>query len=223
MFDKEEKADLKRFHYPSARGETWREYIAHRLRMSENGIASYTKRYYARLKFSKYIDVTTAMDNMAMKIIPKGKRGVVYMGNANEAPANSPIKIKKFIRAPTARRLLKCFQKRPDNVTILEVDEYFTSQTCAKCLGRFERRTKSFKFKVCRDCTYSTELHEMTLVPTAVATVSRGIRRPIIHEMTENRIQNPKTVVWQRDITAAKCILIKGICFILLMWQYQYL
>lgn len=32
------------------------------------------------------------------------------------------------------------------------VDEYYTSQTCAKCFGRFDRNTRKDRFKVCRNC-----------------------------------------------------------------------
>lgn len=195
---------MKRTNNPSPHGVRWIEYIAHRLRMSGNGVAAYTKRYYARLKFSKYIDVNSAMDKMAMKIAPKGKRCVVYLGAADVA-ADSPIKIKKHVRAPGGRRLLKSLQKR-DNVTILKVDEYYTSQTCAKCFGRFDVATKSHHFKVCRNCRYSDRM----LVPTTITTVSRRSKVRITHEIDENRRTIPRTVVWQRDIVAAKCILYKG-------------
>lgn len=147
------------------------------------------------------------MDKLAMKIAPSGKHCVIYMGAADIAP-DSPIKIKKFVRAPGTRRLLKSFKKR-DNTTILKVKEDYTSQTCAKCFGRFDRRTKAHKFKVCRNCTYS----EHMLMPTTISTVSRSGLAPIIHEINQNRQLNPQTVVWQRDIVAAKCILYKGICF----------
>lgn len=91
-------------HNPSPRGVGWLNYVQHRLRMSRNGIAAYTKRYYARLKFGKYIDVNRILDEMAMRIVPNGKRALIYLGAADFAP-DSPIKIKTFVRAPAARRL----------------------------------------------------------------------------------------------------------------------
>lgn len=35
---------------------------------------------------------------------------------------------------------------------VLFIDEYMTSQTCAKCFSRFDPRTKRQRFKVCKEC-----------------------------------------------------------------------
>lgn len=178
-------------------------YIAHRLRMTKNGIAAYTKRYYARLCFGKYIDVNRILDEMAMQIVPSGKQALIYLGAADFAP-DSPINIKKFVRAPSARRLMNSVKKRKC-ARILKIDEYMTSQTCAKCLGRFDRATRSHHFKVCK-CIYNPEM----LLPTSYQTQSRRRLAPIRHIEPKWQLKLAWTTVWHRDIVAAKCILYKG-------------
>lgn len=218
-FKREEEADLQMYNNPSPRGIRWRVYIEHRFRMAVNGIPAYTKKYYARLRFGKYIDVNRILDEMAMKIVPNGRRALIYLGAADIAP-DSPISIPKFVRAPGARRLMNSVRKRPGCARILKVDEYMTSQTCAKCFARFDRRTRSHHFKVCRNCVYSPEM----LLTTSYQTQSRRALAPIIHEIDpEWQLTLARTTVWHRDIVAAKCILYKGMyCIVLNLFLLSY-
>lgn len=154
------------------------------------------------------------------------------------------------------------------NCVILPVDEYFTSQTCAKCFGRFPRHTRSRRFKVCLNCLPMIQ----AMLPSVII-AKRGkrdlqmIRRALLANQVvtngeesyldltirllskvnlhlKNWLVNPVTgvlenvnadqqpielpggeiganadanqqprvlkTVWNRDIVAAKCILIKG-------------
>lgn len=47
---------------------------------------------------------------------------------------------------------------------IILADKYFTSQTCANCFGRFNRRTRSHKFNLCQDC----RPREDAMLPTLI-------------------------------------------------------
>lgn len=75
---------------------------------------------------------------------------IVYMESADFAP-NSPISIIKHVRCPGLRKLIGAFKERGDCI-IRSVDEYMTSQYCAKCFTRFPRWTKSKRFKTCNNC-----------------------------------------------------------------------
>lgn len=49
-----------------------------------------------------------------------------------------------------SRKLVKSFKKLGCVVRL--ADDWMTSPTCAKYFGRFDRRTKSNRFKVCQQC-----------------------------------------------------------------------
>ena len=250
---------------PSPKGSNWPDYVHHRLRMFENAIDTYTTEKYANLRFNKYINSVQASDQKAGELV-NYQSSIVYFG-ASETPANSPIKIKKHMRAPGSRKLINSFNKRR-NVVIIPVNENYTSQTCGRCLGRFNRTYRSHRFKVCQNCR---SRHE-AMLPSMVVTM-KGKRRQredrlnnfimrcdanengthpnqsimdtllskvLIHRyewlvnpengdmedvsfvdsvvrdqseyLTAGVQPNPwiKKTVWNRDIVAAKCILIKG-------------
>lgn len=72
------------------------------------------------------------------------------MGAAQIA-ANSPIKIKKHVRTPGNRKMLKSFKKMEGN-TIRMVNEKRSSRLCGRCFDPFPLRTLSHRFKVCEWC-----------------------------------------------------------------------
>lgn len=72
------------------------------------------------------------------------------MGRAQIA-ANSPIKIKKHVRAPGNRKMLKSFKKMEGN-TIRMVNEDRSSRLCGRCIDPFPLSTLSHRFKVCEWC-----------------------------------------------------------------------
>lgn len=146
-----------------------------------------------------------------------------------------------------------------------------TSQTCARCSGRFDIRTKRHRFKVCRNCIQNPDMmlprswtakkgrhllrHEAENVSIDLLEFKRDIYvhlmfllffltvlfcfilfwhlknadQPINVAVAAARGLVPKTktwqlnlnnviattIVWHRDIVAAKCILYKG------MFLYQ--
>lgn len=45
-----------------------------------------------------------------------------------------------------------------DMIFVMKVPEEFTSQTCARCGGRFEIGPKRRRFKVCRNCILNEEM-----------------------------------------------------------------
>lgn len=151
-FEEQEKAHFKSFQHgmPSPKGKrTWKSYIEHRVAMMTAGMALYATRKYARLRFDKYVESYRASDLFAASLTNK-KPSMIYLGAAQMAP-NSPIGIKKRLRCPGTRKLLASFKKL-GNCVVLFVDEYYTSQTCPICFGRFDQRTKKMRFKVCTDC-----------------------------------------------------------------------
>lgn len=203
--------------------------------MMTEGLGVYATRKYARLNFDKYVGENRAMDNFAASLTKK-MPSIVYLGAAQVSP-NSPIGIKKRWRCPGNRKLLRSFKKL-GNVIVRFVDEYFTSQTCARCFGRFDPRTKPNRFKVCQQC----HMDENALLPRQI--ISTASKRQLKKWREQQRIEGNPTrpagtslvskiivfykcylndagdlvyfddqtkTVWHRDIVAAKCILYKGI------------
>lgn len=257
---------------PSPKGANWLDYIHHCLRMFEYAIATYTTEKYTNLRFNKYIHSVRASDQKAGELV-NYQPAIVFFGAA-DPPANSPIKIKKHVRVPGSRKLINSFKKR-GNVVVIPVNENFSSQTCARCYGRFNRRYKSHRFKVCQNCR---PCHEAMLPPMIVTLKGKRRQRDdrlqhflmeqeaeangtqpdqrivdsllskvLIHRyewlvnpengvmedvsivnavvrdqeiaaeyLTGGVLQTPRIrkTVWNRDIVAAKCILIKGKFFI---------
>lgn len=152
VFTDQEQQQFRSYYWliPSPKGNrSWKSYIDYRLTMMERGMAVYATRKYARLSFDKYVESYRASDNFAAQLTQK-QPSIIYLGAAELAP-NSPIGIKKRLRCPGTRKLLASFKKL-GNCIVLFVDEYYTSQTCAKCFGRFDRRTKKNRFKICQQC-----------------------------------------------------------------------
>lgn len=164
---------------PSPRGSTWASYILHRLRMLEEGISTYTTRSYARMRLDKHIEWHRAIDLLAGRLV-NHMPAIIYMGSGGSTPANSPIGIKKHVRCPGTRKLIEAFKKR-GNCVVRMVDEYLTSQTCAKCFGRFDRRTKPYRYKLCADCQpYPFNFHPnriITNVSKRLLQMKRGIMK----------------------------------------------
>lgn len=182
LFTFEEKYDRNQVaatigEMPSPRGTAWRLYIQHRLRMMEFGIETYTTRNYARLRFDKYIEWHRAIDRMAGALV-NHKPSIIYLGNGNFAP-NSPISIRKHVRCPGTRKLIESFKKRA-NCIVLMVDEFNTSQHCAKCFSRFPRRTKSYRFKKCDHCLPNPIVQLPALIVTNVSKRILQMKRAII-------------------------------------------
>lgn len=148
---------------PSPLGQNWLHYVHHRLKMLKDGIDAYASPQYTRLALDKYIESTRAVDQIIGKLT-NNEPSIVFLGNG-ETPPNSPIKIKKHTRCPGTRKLVNSFKKR-SNCVVLSVDEYFTSQTCAKCFGRFDVTTKKNKFKICQDCQPKRE----AMLPSKIVT-----------------------------------------------------
>lgn len=126
---------------PSPLGKHWLNYVHHRLKMVKKGLEAYTTRKYTRLSLDKYIESSRAIDQIAGEMV-NGQPALVFLGNGGDTPPNSPIRIKKHVRCPGKRKILRAFKKRR-KVIVLPVDEYFTSQTCGRCLQRLDIRTKN--------------------------------------------------------------------------------
>lgn len=124
-------------------------YIEYRLAMMTQGMAVYATRKYARLSFDKFVESYRISDKIAASLTNK-KPSMIYLGAGQMAP-NSPIGIKRRLRCPGTRKLLASFKKL-GNCVVRFVDEWNTSQHCAKCIERFDRRTRNHKFKVCQEC-----------------------------------------------------------------------
>lgn len=148
---------------PSPLGRHWLDYIHHRLKMLKKGMEVYATSKYTRLGLDKHIESYRAIDQLAGKMV-NYQPALIFIGNG-ETPMNSPIRIKKHVRCPSIRKLIKAFKKR-GNCIVLMVDEYFTSQTCGRCFGRFDPRTKRDKFKVCQDC----RPREDAMLPSKIVT-----------------------------------------------------
>jgi hypothetical protein len=79
-----------------------------------------------------------------------GKPCIIFMGRAQVA-ANSPIKIKKHVRAPGNRKMIKSFNKMGCH-KLRMTNENRSSRLCGRCYTPFELRTLSHRFKECEWC-----------------------------------------------------------------------
>lgn len=180
-FTNREQQHLRSYHWsiPSPKGSRiWMHYIDFRFAMMAEGMAVYATRKYARLSFDKYVESNRASDLYAAQLT-KRKPSMIYLGAAEMAP-NSPIGIRKHLRVPGTRKLMASFKKL-GNCVILFVDEYYTSQTCAKCFARFDRRTRRNRFKICQQC----EPDERALLPGMI--ISKVSNRELRKRRKEER------------------------------------
>lgn len=182
---------------PSPQGTSWRSYIEHRLRVMEAGIEAYTIRSYARLQLDKHIEWHRAIDKKAGKLV-NHKPSIVYIGAGGSTPASSPIKIKKHVRCPGTRKLIFAFKKRA-NCIIRMVDEYMTSQHCARCFKRFPQNTRSHRFKKCDQCNPNWIVRLPSLIVTDVSKRVLQMRRTIERTWREMRQMGDAIAATLRD------------------------
>lgn len=166
-----EKADIANVartigQMPSPRNTTWQHYIGHRLRMSTDGITTYTQRKYARLQLDKHIEWHRAIDRIAAKLV-NHKSALIFVG-AGGNDANSPIRIKKHVKCPGTRKLVHTLKRR-SNCVIRMVDEWMTSQHCGKCFTRFPQWTRPKRYKQCDNCVPDERLGITELIVTNVS------------------------------------------------------
>lgn len=173
---------------PSPLGSDWKLYIAHRLKMFKAGIECYTTEKYTRLKFEKYIESNRVCDSIA-KMQTNGQPTLIHLGAAEMSPS-SPIGIKKGLRCPGNRKMLRSYKKCRDCFVNM-VDEYYSSQTCGKCYSRFDRRTRRHRFKVCVDCKpYPDEM--IIPLPSMIVTLNSKRKRSLINFLLETGEYNDK-------------------------------
>lgn len=205
---------------PSPAGIHWLDYIRHKLKMMDHSIAVYTTDKYTRLNVDKYIESNREIDGICARVVDY-QAAVVYFGAA-EIPPNLPFHIKNHVRAPRSRKMMNGFKRR-GNVYIVPTDEYFTSQTCAECFSRFDPATRRNRFKVCRECRpdQAAMLPKLIIAPLGKRDLRafRDLDRQMFNEIRTKKstfhkkqwTPDVKKTFWNRDIVAAKCILIKGI------------
>lgn len=163
---------------PSPRCSSWFSYIEHRLNMMNMGIETYTCRSYARLSLDKHIESHRTLAQIAAKLVNHAS-AIIFLGASGSTSPNSPIRIKKHIRCPGTRKLIGAFNNR-GNCVIRMVDEYMTSQHCARCLKRFDIRTRSHRFKKCLDCLPNAIVRLPTLIVTNVSKRKMQMKKAII-------------------------------------------
>lgn len=191
LFKFEEEADRNLIaaaigQMPSPQNDSWRHYVTHRLRMLQNGIATYTQRSYARIRLSKHIEWQRAIDTFAAKLVGH-KPAVIHIGAGNIA-ANSPIRIKKHVRCPGTRKLVVAFKKR-SNCVVRMVDEFKTSQLCGRCFKPFPRWSKSKRFKKCENCEPDERIRLPAMIVSNVSKRVLQMKRAIERIWREMRDQ----------------------------------
>lgn len=219
---------------PSPRGTIWKSYIQHRLKMLHDGMAAYATRRYARLDLDHYIESNREMDKITVEIT-NNQPSIIFLGGAPLAP-NRPIGIKRRKRCPGTRKFLVSVKKLGHSIVIF-VDEYNTSQTCANCFRRFPRNTKPHRFKVCRGCDADPNVNPL-LANRIITQRGKRTMQMLRYDARRERVRSDRTnddrlvrkvkayyrqwpfirmfpnelptVVWHRDIVAAKCIMYKG-------------
>lgn len=216
VFAFEEETDRNRMaaelgEMPSPQGTSWRSYIEHRLRVMEAGIEAYTIRPYARLRLDKHIEWHRAIDKKAGKLV-NHKASIIYIGSGGSTPANSPIKIKKHVRCPGTRKLVFAFKKR-GNCIIRMVDEYMTSQHCARCFKRFPQNTRSHRFKKCEQCKPNVYVRLPAKIVTIVSKRGLQMMRTIERAWREMREMGDAIAATLRDRPNTGHLVSKKQCF----------
>lgn len=226
---------------PSPRGRSWLLYIDQQMQLYTSGIDAFATRQYGRLLLDKYIHSNREADETA-KRITQNQPSLIMLGAADLHPSR-PMGIKRNKRCPGVRKLVTSLKKL-SHCAVIFVDEYFTSQTCANCFGRFDRSTKAHRFKVCKKCKPTADDVENARLPNKIVTqlgkkalksarqfwsrnnanlgiemIHQGGRRLVSKVVSYPKNWQPtipngelkgKTIVWHRDIVAARCILYKG-------------
>lgn len=211
---------------PSPKGSHWLHYIKHRVKMMKHGICAFSTAKYSRLALDKHIRSSSVIDKWVQKVTDN-QPTVFFFGADGEVPPDSPIRIKKHVRCPGVRKTLRAIKKRRDCVIVM-VDEWGTSQTDARCMHRFQGQNKAAKFKKCRCIPNSA-----TLLPTKIVSklgktdlmIFRRLQRVMNEEALEEdepllskvkcyyknwQLNLECSVIWHRDVVAAKNILLKG-------------
>lgn len=241
--------------YPSPKGaDSYENYIQHRIRMLTPAMQVYGQRKFVKLSLDKYIEENRASDRIALRLT-ENRPTIAFIGSATMA-ANSPIGIKRRLRCPGTRRLVRSFKKL-GNVIVRFVDEWKTSQTCAKCFWPFDRQTKRDRYKVCPVCipifpdTMRWQLPDRIIADRSNRDIERERKQAIqdggqagrgprsqrlvskINKFFKNWQLNGVTgnweelilsklnTVWHRDIVAAKCILYKGMCCVIVLIRLE--
>lgn len=142
-----EQSHLKNYPImPSPRGDQWKAFVQHRIKMHHPAMKAYARPKYARLMLSKRI-LTQRERDLTAKRITKNQPSIIFCGGVEMAP-NSPIGIKKNRRCPGTRHL-ETSVKKLGHSDFIRVNEDYTSQTCATCHNKFPKTTKKHRFKVC--------------------------------------------------------------------------
>lgn len=196
---------------PSPQGMYWLSYIVHRLQVMEEGIDAYTVRSYARLGLDKHIEWHRAIDTLAGKLV-NHKPSIIYIGAGGSTPANSPIKIKKYVRCPGTRKLIFAFKKRA-NCIIRMVDEYMTSQHCARCFKQFPQATRSHRFKKCVGCLPKHIVRLATKIVTNVSKRGLQMMRAIEREFRAMRAAGDAIAATLQDRPNTNHLVSKKQCF----------
>lgn len=69
-FEEADRNDRTRYaQMPCPKGENWRDYITHRLRIMKEAIATYTTAKYSRLRFDRYIESNRVCDKIAALLV----------------------------------------------------------------------------------------------------------------------------------------------------------
>lgn len=186
-YTRKEQRDLKSYpKMPSPRGLGWKQYIEHKLKMICDSLATYARRKYVQLLLHKHIESHRESDKLAVHIT-HNKPTAAYMGDAI-FPADSPIGIRKRKRCPGHRRLVTSL-KKSGKTDVVFTPEPYTSQTCANCLRRFPKKTKSHRFKVCKGACIPHEA--VNLPPKIITDRSRRRRQRERKEIARNQPVQP--------------------------------
>lgn len=216
---------------PSPKSVNWLEFIIHRMKIFNRGIATYTDRRYARLNFDKYISTQKVMDNMTNRLVGNDT-SLVCIGATDFHPS-APIK--KYVRCPGVKKI-RAFLKKKRNSHVLLIDEYNTSKVCAKCHSNFDREFhkmlegRGIRYRICWNCRREgRDIEPARIIVTdksrrQITKENRAVGGKMQPRTKKTRIvqnnqfdflngsNNHRQIfqMWNRDTSAARNILYKG-------------
>lgn len=160
--------------------------IRHVLRKRDFLFECNMKYAFRKWRFKTYMEQQKALVRLARRLAPKGTKTLIGFGNWSQHDGV----VKGHPKTPT-----KKFKRELRKVaTVVEIDEYLTSQVCSECWG--EEKTRNVEYYVDRKVWYARKKKKV---------IKEGMKWVECHQVIRC-CNNDCMKCWQRDRNAARNI-----------------